>query len=762
MLRREFAARPGRFKHAARTGLACTLTMVILIALRVPLAAVGGWFCMSLLESKAGCTWKSMVIRILVLAFIMVISPPLVGFMINAPWTMLPIVFAIVVAVNVWAPLAENPVLWVGSMVVITSVLVTGTDDSTQITDSAVGASVSLMVAVVVSTVLSRSLWVTDPDKEFAAQLARLFAVSRHRFATGVDRYLDAEDPDAPVPELKSAYVALAPNVQALQGARSRENSAHAYGYRGTMVSIAQRVFALSGDFMLGATVSMPPEIREPFATDLRNFQRDLDAVLMRYERQVEKGFGGATAAPKAETDWPDLASRLTVIEREWHRVRLGLFQQHLETRNVRIGVGAGLAVMRDLTFELRLPPDVALRQFQRRSVLSAQRAPTPPSLQYGRTGAAIKGASATVLALIIAFVAGVPEAVTVAWTTLWLIQSSYGAVLRKSLLRIVGALIGGAAAVFVMVVIGGNANALLGLVFVTWLVVTCADYGRQSGPQIAYAFKQAGITYLICVVSFVPPSDVDSVLYRIFGILGGTLCTFFCFQFLARDYAGNQLLRTLLDMLRPLPGLANGPLGEEQETQRLVFKAERTRVVLVPEAMSLVEQSLFERERSGIQNRDAMELSALVRWASVTVCAVATARSRAPLEAFTPAYQETLAELATATSQWLQSTIDILATTERLGQPNTKARRQGAVEILRAGSAPLPSLPRLVKRLERVHLEVESLIKVSGPEVRRPLAHEVVHLTQLANQLPKLHAVALATCLPKARPAAIPVAQSA
>lgn len=762
MLRREFAARPGRLKHAARTGLACTLTMVILIALRVPVAALGGWFCMSLLEAKAGCTWKNMVTRILVLLFIMVISPPLVGFMINAPWTMLPIVFAIVVAVNVWAPLAENPVLWVGSMAVVTSVLVTGMADSTLITDSAVGASVSVMVAVVVSTVLSRSLWVTDPDKVLAAQLARLFAVSRHRFATGVDRYLDEEDPDAPVPELESAYVALAPNVQALRSARSREKSGHAHGYRGTMVSIAQRVFALSGDFMLGATVSLRPEMREPFATELRNFQRDLDAALIRYQKQVEKGFGDAATAPRAEEDWPDLASSLAVIEREWHRLRLGLFEQKLDMRNLRIGVGAGLNVMRDLTFELRLPPDVALRQYQHRSVFSAERTPPPPSLQYGRTGAAIKGASATVLALIIAFVAGVPEAVTLAWTTLWLIQSSYGAVLRKSLLRIVGSLIGGAAAALVMIVIGGNANALLGLVFVTWLVVTWADYGAQSSPQIAYALKQVGITYLICVVSFVPPSDINSVLYRVFGILGGTLCTFVCFQFLARDYAGNQLLRTLLDMLRPLPGLASCPLGEEEETQRLVFKAERTRVVLVPEAISLVEQSLFERERSGIRNRDAMELSTLVRWANVTVCAVATARSRAPLEAFSPAYQGVLTELATATSQWLQSIIDILATTEGLGQPNTRARRQGALEILRAGSAPLPSLPRLVKRLERIHLEVEPLIKASGPEVTRPLAQEVVHLTHLASQLPKLHAVALATCLPRARSAALPVAQSA
>ncbi len=186
-----------------------------------------------------------------------------------------------------------------------------------------------------------------------------------------------------------------------------------------------------------------------------------------------------------------------------------------------------------------------------------------------------------------------------------------------------------------VLVVVGGNIYALVGSLLVTWLVCTFADYGSQGSAQVSYGFKQVGISYVVCVVSFAPAANIDSVLYRVFGIIGGVLCTLVCFQLLSRDYAGHQLLRTLLDVVRPLPELVNCPPAQRQKTEDLVFAAERTRIVLVPETMKLIEEAFFEQQQSGIRNKHAMEFATLVRWVSVEACAVATARSRAPTEAY-------------------------------------------------------------------------------------------------------------------------------
>ena len=107
-------------------------------------------------------------------------------------------------------------------------------------------------------------------------------------------------------------------------------------------------------------------------------------------------------------------------------------------------------------------------------------------------------------------------------WTTLLLSQSSYGAVVRKSALRIVGALLGGFLALATILLIMTNTNDMVAYLLAIFVVAALADYGGRSSPHIAYGLLQMGITYLICVAVLGPTSDVDVVLERLFSREGG------------------------------------------------------------------------------------------------------------------------------------------------------------------------------------------------------------------------------------------------
>src|SRR6202011_2643931 len=124
-------------------------------------------------------------------------------------------------------------------------------------------------------------------------------------------------------------------------------------------------------------------------------------------------------------------------------------------------------------------------------------------------------------------------------------------AVVRKTLLRLAGCILGGLAALAAMILVSENFDSLPPYLVVIFAVTMFSTYVAQSSEWLAYAGIQAGITFLICYVGLAPASDVYRPLWRFWGIILGVLTSGFVFLLLWPEYASDKLLERLRTLMR-------------------------------------------------------------------------------------------------------------------------------------------------------------------------------------------------------------------
>ena len=112
----------------------------------------------------------------------------------------------------------------------------------------------------------------------------------------------------------------------------------------------------------------------------------------------------------------------------------------------------------------------------------------------------------------------------TILWSVIVSGQpNQYGAVVRKTMLRLSGCILGGLAALAAMILVSQNFDSLPAYLLAIFLVTMVSTYIAQSDEWLGYAGIQAGITFLICYVSLGPTSDVYRPLWRFWGVVLGS-----------------------------------------------------------------------------------------------------------------------------------------------------------------------------------------------------------------------------------------------
>lgn len=178
-----------------------------------------------------------------------------------------------------------------------------------------------------------------------------------------------------------------------------------------------------------------------------------------------------------------------------------------------------------------------------------------------------LKVALCVVIGYVIGLITQRADLSTILTTIIVTALPTYGASLRKMILRIAGAVIGGAISLLAIIVASPNFESLPAYMGVVFVVLFISAYSGLSSGRVAYAGKQIGVTFLLVYAGLSPSPDVYSPLWRTWGILLGTVVVTVVFFVLWPVYAGDSLLprlrRVLRDTLALMPGGAAGTPGE-------------------------------------------------------------------------------------------------------------------------------------------------------------------------------------------------------
>ena len=116
--------------------------------------------------------------------------------------------------------------------------------------------------------------------------------------------------------------------------------------------------------------------------------------------------------------------------------------------------------------------------------------------------------------------------------------------VLRKAILRNVGALLGGALSLLAIIIATPNFDTLPAYMLVVFVGLLISAYPALSSGRIAYAGKQIGTTFMLVFAGLGPSPEIYSPLWRTWGVLLGTVVVAIVFSYYGQSTRATHCCR--------------------------------------------------------------------------------------------------------------------------------------------------------------------------------------------------------------------------
>jgi multidrug resistance protein MdtO len=173
-----------------------------------------------------------------------------------------------------------------------------------------------------------------------------------------------------------------------------------------------------------------------------------------------------------------------------------------------------------------------------------------------------------TVLATLIGYVFYVaidwPGIHTIMLTCVIVAQPSLGATSMRSILRIVGALIGSGLALFMVVFIIPHLEDIVGLLLMTMPVLALGAWIAAGSERSAYAGTQIMFTFSLALLGdFGPVTDLTEIRDRMIGVLLGVALSIAIHSSLWPEAEGAPLRQRLAGLLHELAALMRAPITD-------------------------------------------------------------------------------------------------------------------------------------------------------------------------------------------------------
>jgi len=395
-----------------------------------------------------------------------------------------------------------------------------------------------ILVATLVMVIIDTWLWPSPPEPRLLGSIAadlegtrtRLRAVGQHLLVPGAE----------PLPSLVLSS-RLAPKLAMLKSVEEHSKPTHhhlaalldAVVTSERLFLEVERLAVLSDELVSDATMKAH---REEIATALKV----VDASLAERTNEILAGLPDWEVPPSRTSNLRATVYDLNELRRHYSGASTG-------------GVNFRAAVSSLDEIANLLEPRAGPAQTGLDATSGADTLPEAhPLVDASKLRFSIKLGATIVLGLLVGLITQRADLQTILWSIVVAGQpSQYGGVLRKTILRLSGCIVGGLAALAAMRFVSENFDSLPSYMVAIFAVTMFSTYVSQSSEWLGYAGIQTGMTFLICYVGLGPSSDVYRPLWRFWGIVLGVLTTGFVFLVLWPEYATDKLIDSLLKLMR-------------------------------------------------------------------------------------------------------------------------------------------------------------------------------------------------------------------
>jgi len=246
------------------------------------------------------------------------------------------------------------------------------------------------------------------------------------------------------------------------------------------------------------------------------------------------------------------------------------------------------------------------------------------------------------------------PELSTILTTVLITALPTYGAAFRKMVLRIVGAVIGGAVSLLAIIIVSPNFESLPAYLITIFIVFYVSAYSSLGSGRVAYAGKQIGTTFALVFAGLSPSTDIYGPLWRVWAILLGTVVVAVIALILWPDYAGDSLIPRLRRVIAGARALAPDGIAAGSEGQ--INSAIAETMSTLAEMLQIADDAQIEGRTSTVDHNAIIEATGTLRRIANRFASISVSRLVAPSPELDPITESARRSFLQGTYQQLEA----------------------------------------------------------------------------------------------------------
>jgi uncharacterized membrane protein YccC len=461
-----------------------------------------------------------------------------------------------------------------------------------------------ILVATLVMVVIDTLIWPSPPEPRLLESVAADLERSRARLELVGHRYLDPSSAPLPAPVVTSM---LARNLALMKSVEER------------MKPTPQHLAALLGAVMIAEHAYLEVErlavlADEPVSREIRQKHREeilraLQALDKALEEKIADILAGLDSSNQSLGYLPDLRLAIQNLT-ELSTQNLPASDEFTPSGRLNfLAFVGGVEELGNLLESRERPPGSTTLE-----PASAETDSDPrPFFETARFRFSIKLGVTITLGLLVGLTTRRADLQTILWSIAVAGQpNQYGAVVRKTLLRLAGCILGGLAALAAMIVVSQNFDSLPPYLLAIFVVTILSTYVSQGDEWLGYAGIQAGITFLICFVGLGPSSDVYRPLWRFWGIVLGVMTTGLVFLVLWPEYASDKVIESLKKLMGTTIALGK-QAAEGKLTEERIRGIEGRFSTNLLEVLTMADQARLEGRRGTANSGAAVEAASVI-----------------------------------------------------------------------------------------------------------------------------------------------------
>jgi uncharacterized membrane protein YccC len=542
LLRAELAYRPRRAYIALRMATIGAVGAGLMAALHVP-TILGPYIVWVLVATPTAMLAPvTAVTDLVVLAAAISLSVPMAGILAETPWLMLPAIGAVIGILTYVGVLRPMGALGLVVRVAILNIFYGVVFDPGEFGWSASALFAGCTVAYLLITSFDTVLWPDPAEAILIESLGNSLRRSAERLRVAHRNYFAPERDRKPVALISD----LPARLEMLNRATAEGIGEHRRSVMLAAITREARLHIEIDRLMVDAAAPVPRALRTEFRAE---FDRVIDALMRALEElaeSVEQRMRRANVAPPPAAEAlvkPAIAAleARIIAERPNYVLRVGAD----EIGNMA-AYGTSLIAIADLIeHPLDAPPDPSMPappRLPRRRLLDI----APEAAHYG-----IKVAVCVVIGFIVGLMSHREELSVILTTIIITALPTYGASLRKMILRLVGVALGGAIGLVAIIMVTPNFETLPSYMLACFVVLFISGYGALGSGRTAYIGSQIGTTFLFAFAGLSPSEAIYTPLWRIWGVLLGVLIVLAVTVTMWPEYAHESMPPRLRKILR-------------------------------------------------------------------------------------------------------------------------------------------------------------------------------------------------------------------